>query len=136
MCLSENKIGLGRFLINDCSTNTIHTKILEDKKLYVTVEDKVFCISSNGNILSMVLCNRLSSKQEEADAKVFSCAQFAFDIGFGRVSIVTVDTDVAMLIGKIYPKYRTSAIMLYDLSENWLDRSLVQALPGVHVFSR
>ena len=134
MCLSENKIGLGRFLINDWSTSTIHTKILEDKKLYVTGEDKVFCISSNGNNLSMVLCNRLSSEQEEADTKVFLCAQFAFDIGFGRVSIVTVDTDVAilemyfqsMLIGKIYPKYRTSsAVRLYNLSENSLDRSLV-----------
>ena len=123
----RKQIGLGRFLINDWSTDTIHTKILEDKKLYVTVEDKVFCISSNGSNLSTVLCNRLSSEQEEADAKVFLCAQCAFDIGFGRVSIVTVDTDVAilemyfraMLNGKIYPKYRTSsAMMLYDLSEN------------------
>ena len=85
-------------------------KILEDKELYVTIEDKVFCKSYNGNKLSMVLCNRISSEQEEADTKVFLCAQFAFDIGFERVNIVTVDTDVAilgmyfqfMLNGKIY----------------------------------
>ena len=41
--------------------------ILEDKELHVTVEDKAFCISANGNKLSMVLCNRISSEQEEAD---------------------------------------------------------------------
>ena len=49
--LSESKTDLVRFLINDWSTNTIHAKILEDKELYVTVEDKAFCISSNGNRL-------------------------------------------------------------------------------------
>ena len=72
--LSENKIELVRFLINDWSTNTIHAKILEDKELYVTVEDKVLCISSNGNKLSMVFWNRLSNKQEEDDTKLFLCA--------------------------------------------------------------
>ena len=64
--------------------------------------------------------------------------------GFERVNIVTVDKDVAilgmyfqsMLNGKIYLQYGTSsATTLYDLSENSLDRSLVQALPGLHDFS-
>ena len=119
-------------------------KILEDKELYVTVEDKAFCISSNDNKLLMVLCNRISSEQEKADTKVFLCAQFAFDNGFKRVNIVTVDKDVAilgtyfqsMLNGKIYLQYGTlSATTLYNLSENSLDRSLVQALPGLHGFS-
>ena len=119
-------------------------KILEDKELYVTVEDKAFCISSNGNKLPMVLCNSISSEQEEAETKVFLCAQFSFDIGFERVNIVTVDTDVAilgmyfqsMLNGKIYLQYGTSsATTLYDLSENSSDRSLIQALPGLHAFS-
>ena len=45
----------------------------------------------------MVLCNRLSSEQEEADAKSAFCEQFTFDIGFERVNIVTVDIDVAIL---------------------------------------
>ena len=88
-------------------------KILEDKELYVTVKDNTFCISSNGNKLPMVLCNRISSEQEEADTKVFLCAQFAFDIGFERVTIVTVETVVvilgmyfqSMLNGKIYLQY-------------------------------
>ena len=142
MRLSESKTDLVRFLINDWSTNTIHAKILEDE-LYVTVEDKAFCISSNGSELSMVLCNRLTNEQEETDTKVFLCAQFAFDIGFERVNIVTVDTDVAilgmyfqsMLNGNIYLQYGTSsATTLYDLSENSLDKSLVQTLLGLHAF--
>ena len=141
--LSESKTDLVRFLINDWSTNTIHAKILEDE-LYVTVEDKAFCISSNGSKLSMVLCNRLSNEQEETDTKVFLCAQVAFDIGFERVNIVTVDTDVAilgmyfrsMLTGKIYLQYgASSAATLFDLSENSLNRSLAQSLPGLHAFS-
>ena len=70
---SENKIDLVKFLINDISIYTIHAKILEDKELYVTVEDKAFYISPNGNKLSMMLCSRLSSKQEEADTKTFLC---------------------------------------------------------------
>ena len=102
-----------KFLINDWSTNDIHAKFLEDKELYVTVEGKGFCISPNSNKLSLALCNRLSSEQEEADTKVFLCAKFAFDIGFERVNIVTVDTDVAILgiyfqsilNGKIYLQY-------------------------------
>ena len=144
MHLSENKTDFVRLLINDWSTNTIHAKILEDKEFYVTVEDKAFCISSSGKKLSMVLCKSLSIEQEEANTKVFLCARFAFDTGFGRVNIVTVDTDVAilgmyfrsMLTGKIYLQYgASSAATLFDLSENSLNRSLAQSLPGLHAFS-
>ena len=42
----------------------------------------------------------------------------------------------SMLNEKIYVQYGTSsATTLYDLSENSLDRSLVQAFHGLHVFS-
>ena len=58
------------FLIDNWSTNTIHAKILEDKELHVTIEGKAICISSNGNKLLAVLCNRLC-EQKEADTKVF-----------------------------------------------------------------
>ena len=75
---------------------------------------------------------------------MFLCAKFVFDIGFERANIATVDKDVAilgiyfqsMLNGKIYLQYGTSSAMtLYDLPKNLLDRSLVQALPGLHAFS-
>ena len=61
--------------MNDWSTNTIHAKILEDKELYVVAEGQAFCLSSNKNKLSMAFCDRLSSEQEEADTRVFLCAQ-------------------------------------------------------------
>ena len=42
----------------------------------------------------------------------------------------------SMLNAKIYLQYGTSlATTLYDLSENLLNRSLVQALPCLHAFS-
>ena len=42
----------------------------------------------------------------------------------------------SMLNEKIYLQYGTSsANTLYDLSENPLDRNIVQALPGLHAFS-
>ena len=70
---SENKTDLVRFLINDWSTNNLPAKLLENKELYVTVQETAFCISSKSNKLSMGLCNRLSSEQEEADTSVFMC---------------------------------------------------------------
>ena len=133
-----------KFSINDWSTNTIHPNILEDKELYVTVEDKAFRISSNGNKLSMRPCNRLLSQQEEAETKMFLCAQFVFDIRFERLNIVKVNTNVnilriyflSMLSSKIYLQYETSSTTkLYDLSQNSLDWNLVQALPGLYAFS-
>ena len=71
----------------------------------------------------------LSSEQEEADTKVFLCAQFTFDIEFERVNIVAEGTDVAilgmifqfMLNGKIYLQYATSsATTLCNLSEKFI----------------
>ena len=78
----------------------------------------------------MGLCNGLSSEQEEADTKVLLYTQFAFDFGFERVNIVTVDTDLAilgmyfqsMLNEKIYLQYGiSSARTLYDLKINWIE---------------
>ena len=70
--------------------------------------------------------------------------QFAFDIGFERVNIVTVDRNVAilemyfqpMLNGKITFNMEHDQQRCYiHLFENSLDQSLVQALLGLHAFS-
>ena len=53
-------------------------------------------MSSIENKLSIVLCNSLSSEQEEADAKVFLCVKFAFHIGLEKVN-TAVKTDVAIV---------------------------------------
>ena len=85
----------------------------------------------------MGLCNGLSSEQEEADTKVLLYTQFAFDFGFERVNIVTVDTDLAilgmyfqsMLNEKIYLQYGiSSARTLYDLKINWVEVLFKQCL--------
>lgn len=82
-------------LITNSSSNTIHVKIFEDK-YSVTVEAKGCRIPLNGNKLSMVLCNRLSSEQEQADAKMFYI-HMAFDVGFEKINIVTVEAEVSIL---------------------------------------
>ena len=46
----------------------------------------------------------LSSKQEEADTKIFLWAKFAASLGFESASIITVDSDVAIL--SIYYQHR------------------------------
>ena len=100
-------------------------KILNGKELYVTLEDKAYCISSTSNVLSNLPLTTLSSQKEEADTKMFRCAQFEFHRGFERVNIITIDTDVAIIAiyfqsildGKIYLEFGTSTRMqLFDIS--------------------
>ena len=43
--LSQNKIDLVKFLIEDWSTNEKHCRLLERNEVYVTVEDRAFKIS-------------------------------------------------------------------------------------------
>ena len=87
---------------------------------------------------------QLKARHFVTDYQVLLCAEFAFDIRFDRVNIVTADTDLAilgmyfqsMLNMKIYFQYRSlSAMILYDLSENSLNWNLVQALPSLDAFS-
>ena len=120
-CLSDNTIDLVKSLINDQSTSTMHAKNLEDKELHVTAENKAFCRSSIAK-LWMMLWHWLSSEQEETDTKLLLCAQIPFDIGFERVNIVTVDTEMAILIiyfqsmlnEKIYHHFRTYSTCSYS----------------------
>ena len=72
--------------------------------------------------LWMMLWHWLSSEQEETDTKLLLCAQIPFDIGFERVNIVTVDTEMAILIRyfqsmlneKIYHHFRTYSACSYS----------------------
>ena len=72
--------------------------------------------SNRGNILKANE-DALYSQQEKADNNIFLATQFAFDLGFERVNIITIDTDVALLAlyyqsilkGRIFLEYGTSA---------------------------
>ena len=142
--LSQNKTDLVRFLIQDWSTNAKHCDVLDGKELYVTLEDEAHRISSNRGQLSKTYVEALSSQQEEADTKMFLAAQLAYDLGFAKVNIITIDTDVAILAiyyqsilnGTIFLEYGTSTkVQIYDMSRHSIDESLVRALLGIHALS-
>ena len=84
------------------------------------------------------------SKQEEADTKIFLCAQFASTLGFQSVKIITVDSDVAILAlyfaskikAHIYLEMGTRAkVVVYDITSHTLEHDICEALPGLHSFS-
>ena len=142
--LSQNKVDLVKFLIEDWSTNEEHCRLLEGNELYVTVEDRAFNISSHMGQLSKTYVEELSSHQEEADAKMFLAARFAFELGFVKVNIQTIDIDVAVLAiyyqsildGSVYLEYETSTkTQKYNISSHSLDEPLVKSLPGIHSLS-
>ena len=114
------------------------------KDVYITIQDQPFCISCSNNAISKVSVRALSSQQEEADTKIFLCAQFTFQLGFERVHVVTIDTEVVVLAvyfqsqltGKIYMEYGTAPNLAYcDISLHTFDAQLVQALPGIDAVS-
>ena len=142
--MPENKIDLLKFLINDWSSNIRHHDVLEEKEVYITIQDQAFCISCSNNSISKVPVRALSSREEEADTKNFLCAQFTFQLGFEQVNVVTIDTDVVVLAvyfqsqltGKIYMEYGTAPnLAYYDISLHTFNAQLVQALPGIHALS-
>ena len=92
--LPENKTDLVKFLINEWSSNIRHSDVLEGKEVYITIQEQTFCISCSNNSISKVPVRALSSQQEEADTKIFLCAQFAFQLGSEQVNVATIDTDV------------------------------------------
>ena len=76
---------------------TLHCPTLDNKELYITIEENAYCITSNRGVLRISEVSDLQSHQEEADTKMFLCASYASILGFERVKIITVDTDVAIL---------------------------------------
>ena len=63
----------------------------------MNIRDETHCILS---VHGLITCNEnqeLSSKQEEAHTKIFFCAKFAASFGFASASIITVDSDDAIL---------------------------------------
>ena len=88
---------LNKIMQGGCRTCFVgHSDVLEGREVYITIEDQAFSISCSNNSISKVPVRALSSQQEEADTKIFLCAQFAFQLGFERVNVVTIDTDVVL----------------------------------------
>ena len=61
------------------------------------MKDKGFKITCTDETIECHQEPELSSKQEEADTKVFLAARFGQDLGCRDVGLFTVDSDVAIL---------------------------------------
>ena len=141
---SENKLDLIDFLLYDWSTNSKHSQLLDGKEFYMTIRDEAHCISLVHGVISCDRVQELSSIQEEADTKIFLCAKFAASLGFESVSIITVDSDVAIL--SMYYQHRLdlniflqlgtgSKEKIFDIQTNELSVDVINALPAVHALS-
>ena len=141
---SENKLDLIDFLWHDWSTNLKYSHQLDGKELYMTLRDEAHCISSVHGLITCNQVQELSCKQEEADTKIFLCAKFAASLGFESASIITVDSDVAIL--SMYYQHRLDVKLflrigtgskekIFDIQTNDLSIDAVDALPVVHALS-
>ena len=107
----------------------------------MTIPDQAYCISSNQGTLSCRDVPELSSSQEEADRKMFICAQFTASLGFSSVEIITADSNVAILSlcfqpfladFNIYLQIGSGTkVELFDITSNTLD-DIAMVPPGIH----
>ena len=74
------------------------------KEFCMTIRVEAHCISPVHGLITRNQVQELSSKQEEADAKILLCDKFAASLGFESASITAVDSDVAIL--SIYSQHR------------------------------
>ena len=109
----------------------------------MTIRDEAHCISS---VQWLITCNQvqeLPSKQE-ADAKIFLCAKFAASFGSKSASIITVDSDLAILL--MYYQYKLDLKLflqmgsgskgnIFNIQTSDLSTDAVDALPAVHALS-
>lgn len=106
LSVAETKIDLVKSLINDWSSNSKHSQVLNSKDLYLTIESKAFVVSTNANGPYKYPVAELSGQQEEADSKIFWCSQFVSQLGFGHVSIVIIDVAVLANVPSIKHRRR------------------------------
>ena len=68
---SENEMDLIDFLLHDWSINLKHDQQLNEKEFYKTIRDEAHFISSVHGLSTCSKFQELSSKQEEADTRIF-----------------------------------------------------------------
>ena len=91
----------------------------------MTYEAEAFCIRTIRMQVQKVVVPELQSEQEEANTKMYLCAQFSSTLGFQSVKIITVDSDVAILALYFASKIKThiylemgtgAKIVVYDIT--------------------
>ena len=104
---SDNKIELLKCLIDYWSQDESSRELLSNRELYLTYEAKSLCIRTIEMQVQKIVGPELQSEQEEANTKMYLCAQFASTLGFQSVKIITVDSDVAILALYFASKIKT-----------------------------
>ena len=66
---------------------------------------------------------------------MFLCSQFALKLGFDRVSIATIDTDIAIQRETYLEDGTSTELAMLNVSGNTLEKAMVNVLPGVHAIS-
>lgn len=141
---AENKLELLDFLLKDWSTNEKYCNLFGNKEIYFTIREQAVRIWCNQNQLLKEAVPDLSSKQEEADTKMFLCAAYASQLGFDSVNIITVDSDVAILSLHFQPKLDVEIYLqmgtgfrerIYQVGSNDLSLEVLDALPSIHALS-
>lgn len=140
----KNKIDLVHFLLNDWSHHENHKQLIKSKELYVTVEESAFCITIRDNELHCSPSIELSSVQEEADTKMFLAANHAAYLGQTKATIITVDSDVAILACYFAPRIELelyvqigtgSNVRVLDPASLDVNHETKLALPALHAIS-
>ena len=140
----DNKLELLDFLLKDWSTNEKYCELFGRKEVYFTIREQAVRIWCQENPLLNKSVPGLSSKQEEADTKMFLCAAFASQLGFNSVHIVTVDSDVAILSLHFQPKLDVDIYLQmatgfhernYQIRSNYFSPEVLDALPSIHAIS-
>ena len=130
--------------MKDWSTNESHCDQLDGKELYFTIRDRAVCLSSNQGRLSCINVPELSSRQDEANTKIFLCTAFASSLGFHAVNVITVDSDMAIL--SLYFQSQLDICIylqmgtglrekIYEVFSNDLLCEVLLALPAIHALS-
>jgi len=143
----QNKAEIVQFLLEDWSDASRFVDYFPPETiLYVNVGAQFFHIKSiDGRVVSSEE-RPLSSTQEEADTKVFLCAEHAASLDLSSICISTVDTDIA-----IYAMYFNHLIdiqifvqigvgdrkRIIDIGDICIElgEDVCMALPGLHCFT-
>ena len=133
------------FLLHGYLTNLKHSQQLDGKELYMTIRDEAHYISSVHGFITCNQVQELSSRQEEeADTKIPLYTKFAASLGFESASIITVDSDVAII--SMYYQHRLdlelflqmgtgSKTQIFDIQTNNFITDVVHVLLVVYTLS-
>ena len=108
------------------------------------MKDEGFKISVQDERKECLRTPKLSSKQEEADTKMFLAANYACSRGVESVTIKLMDSYVAIQVCCYAPIIESRIIikigtgkyeLMLNVTESSLDKHLICSLPGLHAFS-